>query len=223
MGIQGVIFDLDGTLIQSLPDIAASMNRTLEAYHLPVHPLGAYNTMVGNGAWTLAARAVGARQDLTEAVYKAYRADYAAHTCVLSHPYDGIMDLLQALNRMRMPITVFSNKDHDDVLSVIRHYFPDIGFALLRGRQEGVPLKPAPDGALQIASTLGILPCRTLYVGDTGTDMDCGNRAGMVTVGVTWGFRSREELKEHRACHIVDKPGELLALIDESGDSAAPR
>lgn len=211
--MKGVIFDLDGTLLQSLPDIASSMNRTLRRFGLPEHPLEAYNTMVGNGARKLTERAVGSRLELTEQVYRAYRQEYAAHTCVDSYPYEGVVPMLEALGQKSIPICVFSNKDHPDVLSVVRHYFAGIRFAQVRGRQDGVALKPDPEGALLIAEALGISPRDMLYVGDTGTDMDCGRNAGMVTVGVTWGFRSRGELEEHRACHIIDKPGELLRLV----------
>ena len=211
--MKGVIFDLDGTLIQSLPDIAGSMNRTLRRFGLPEYPLAAYNTMVGNGAYTLARRAVGERQDLLDNVYRAYRLEYAAHTCVDSYPYEGIIPMLDALNSRSVPACVFSNKDHQDVLSVVGHYFPGIRFAQVRGRQEGVALKPDLEGALLIADALVAAPEEILYVGDTGTDMDCGANAAMITVGVTWGFRTRAELKEHRACHIIDRPGELLEII----------
>ena len=210
---KGVIFDLDGTLLQTLPDIGGSMNRVLKRFGLPEHPLEAYNTMVGNGAWILTQRAVGDHSEMTEQVYHAYRAEYAAHTCDQSYVYPGINDTILALRDRGILLTVFSNKDDPDVNSVIHHYFPENPFALLRGRMEDIPIKPAPDGALMIADALAMSADEILYVGDTGTDMDCGNNAGMETVGVTWGFRTKAELIEHRARHIIDRPEELLDLL----------
>ena len=212
---QGVIFDLDGTLLQTLPDIGGSMNRVLSRFGLDPHPIEAYKTMVGNGAMTLTERAVGSRKDLTIQVYEAYRKEYAAHTCDSSYIYPGITELLAALRARGIRIAVFSNKDDPDVRTVIHHYFPVGTFSLLRGRMPDVPLKPAPDGALMIADTFGLQPSDILYVGDTGTDMDCGHNAGMMTVGVTWGFRTRDELLQHRAFHVIDQPLQLLALLDE--------
>lgn len=211
--IKAVIFDLDGTLIQSIPDIGGSMNRVLQRFGLQPHPLEAYYTMVGNGARILTERAVGEHRELIDAVYKAYRKEYAAHTCDSSHPYDGIPEMLKSLRDSGIMTAVFSNKDHEDVVSVLKHYFPEHTFNAVRGRMEGVALKPAPDGALLIAQEMDLTPQEFLYVGDTGTDMDCGKNAGMETVGVTWGFRTRAELEMHQACHIIDRPEELLDLI----------
>ncbi len=210
---RAVIFDLDGTLLQTLPDIGGSMNRVLERFGLPAHPLEAYNKMVGNGAMKLTERAVGNKgHSLTEQVYHAYRAEYAAHTCDKSYIYPGIMKTIRELRKLGIILTVFSNKDDPDVKSVIDHYFPEHPFKTIRGRMEGIPLKPEPDGAYMIAKTLDLEPSEFLYVGDTGTDMDCGNNANMETVGVTWGFRTREELIEHHARHIIDKPEQLISL-----------
>ena len=211
--IKGVLFDLDGTLLQTIPDIAASMNRVLERFELPVHPEEDYKTFLGNGAKVLTERAIGNRRELFEKVYKAYREEYAAHTCELTRPYDGIPDMIRSLRDRGLIATVFSNKDQADTENVIHYYFPDGPFAIVRGRQEGIPLKPTPDGALMIAEELHLTPSEILYVGDTGTDMDCGHNAGMITVGVTWGFRSREELEKHKACHLIDRPAELLELL----------
>ncbi len=210
--IRAVIFDLDGTLIHTLPDIGGSMNRTLARFGLQQHPLDAYRTMVGNGAWNLTLRAVGERRDMADRVYEAYRAEYAVHACDASHPYPGIPELLNALTDRGIRAAVFSNKDDGDVRTVLAHYFPGYRFACVRGRMEGVAIKPSPEGALLIAEAMGLRPDEFLYVGDTGTDMDCGRNAGMTTVGVTWGFRTREELVGHHACHVIDEPAQLLAL-----------
>jgi len=210
---KAVIFDLDGTLVQSLPDISASMNRVLERFGLEPHPLEAYNYMVGNGARRLTGRAIRDRQDLLEPVYQAYVREYAAHSRENTHVYEGIPELLDRLRALRVPACVFSNKDDGDVANVVRYYFPQYPFAAVRGRREGVPLKPAPDGALLCAEQLGLAPGEFLYVGDTGTDMDCGSAAGMTTVGVTWGFRTAQELRDHGACRVIDRPAELIDCL----------
>ena len=211
--MKAVIFDLDGTLLYTLPDIAGSMNRVLRRFGLPEHPVEKYCYMVGNGAMKLTERAVGGRLDMRNQVYAAYREEYAAHTCDLTAPYPGIPELLAKLKERGILTAVFSNKDHEDTLSVLEHYFAPGTFSMTLGHKQGLALKPAPDGALLIAKTLGVAASEFLYTGDTGTDMDCGNVAGMTTVGVTWGFRPREELKIHQACHIIDRPEEMLLLL----------
>ena len=214
MMMKAVIFDLDGTLVNSLPDIAAAMNRTLKKFDLPVHPVERFNYMVGGGASNLASQAVGDRQDLHLKVLEVYRADYAKNCRVDSHIYDGVMDMLTELKNRGLALCVFSNKDQWDVQSVVDYYFPGFPFAHVRGKTADMPLKPKPDGALYIAGQLGVLPEECLYIGDTGTDMECGNAAGMKTVGVTWGFRKREELEDAHAQVIIDHPRELISLVD---------
>ncbi len=210
---QSAIFDLDGTLINSLPDIAGAMNRSLAKCGLPGFQVEDYRLKVGNGVFKIAERSVGSRLDLMPQVLSYYMKDYAENCCVDSFVYPGITEALEQMARAGLSLSVFSNKDQGDVERVMRHYFPGITFACIRGRQEGVPLKPAPDGALRIARELGVSPERTLYVGDSMMDMICGAQAGMATVGVTWGFRDREELVEHHARFLIDRPEELPGLI----------
>lgn len=211
---KAVIFDLDGTLVNSLPDIAAAMNRTLEKFSLPVHEVELYKYMVGGGASNLASRAVGEKQEFHQQVLDIYRADYAKNCRIDSHIYDGVMDMLEALKKRGLALCVFSNKDQWDVQNVVDYYFPGFPFAHVRGKTADMPLKPNPAGALYIAEKLGVLPADCLYIGDTGTDMECGNAADMETVGVTWGFRKQEELEAAHARHIIHHPLELIALVD---------
>ena len=210
---QSAIFDLDGTLINSLPDIAGAMNRSLARCGLPGFRVEEYRLKVGNGVFKIAERSVGDRTDLMPQVLAYYMKDYAENCCVDSFVYPGITEALGRMAEAGLSLSVFSNKDQKDVERVMRHYFPGIHFACIRGRQEGVPLKPAPDGALLIARELGVRPERTLYVGDSKMDMLCGGQAGMVTVGVTWGFRDREELIENHARFLIDRADELPGLI----------
>lgn len=210
---KAVIFDLDGTLVNSLPDISAAMNRALEKSGLPTFEENAYKYKVGNGVFKLAERAVGDHLDCLEQVLATYMADYAQNCRVHSYVYKGIEEMLLGLKELGLKICVFSNKDQADTESVIAYYFPEIDFDVIRGRVDAVPLKPAPDGALIIAAQLGLNTNECWYVGDTSMDMNCGNSAGMETVGVLWGFRPREELAASGAQHIIVEPRELLNLV----------
>ena len=211
---KGVIFDLDGTLLHSLPDIAAAMNRALTQFGLPTFEENAYKYKVGNGVLKLTERAVGERRDMYEQVKQAYMADYAEHNRVNTRPFRGVPELLRELNARGVPVCVLTNKDQRDAETILAHYFPEISFAMVRGRVEGVPLKPDPTGALLLSSGIGAAPADCLYVGDTSTDMNCGVRAGMETVGVLWGYRPREELVASGARHLISEPAELLHLAE---------
>ncbi len=211
---KGVVFDLDGTLIHSLPDIAAAMNRSLAKYGLPGFEEAAYKYKVGNGVLKLTERCVGERKDLYDAVKAAYMEDYARNNRVNSRPFRGVEDMLRALLQRGVPAAVLTNKDQGDAESMLRHFFPDIAFAAIQGRCEGVPLKPDPAGALLIARKFGADPADCLYVGDTSTDMNCGTAAGMETVGVLWGYRPREELTANGARHLISDPMELINLAE---------
>ncbi len=211
---KGVIFDLDGTLINSLPDIAAAMNRSLAKFGLPVHEENSYKYKVGNGVIKLTERSVGERTELLDQVLAAYMADYAENCRVNTFAYKGVPEMLQGLLDRGMKIGVLSNKDQADVDKVLAHYFPTIAFTVTRGRVEGVPLKPDPAAALLIAQDMGLTPAECWYVGDTSMDMNCGNAAGMETVGVLWGFRPREELVASGARELIAEPEELLRLVE---------
>lgn len=207
-----VIFDLDGTLVHSLPDIAAAMNRSLRKFGLPVFEESAYKYKVGNGVLKLTERCVGERKDLYQQVLETYKADYAVNNQVNSKAYLGVPEMLKALCEKGVDVCVLTNKDQRDAERVLGHYFPDVHFSVIRGRTEGVPLKPDPTGALMIAAQLGLEPADCWYVGDTSTDMNTGNAAGMETIGVLWGYRPREELTANGARHLVSEPGEIVDL-----------
>jgi phosphoglycolate phosphatase len=214
MAVRAVLFDLDGTLLNTLEDIADSMNRALSDSGLPEHPLNAYRFFVGDGVKTLTRRVTGLHEELVPIVQKAYQSYYTAGSKNKTRPYDGVAIMLAGLVRHGLKLCVFSNKPHQNTLNVIAYYFPDTHFDAVHGQKENVPVKPDPTGALEIARELQIPPNEFLYVGDTGVDMDCANAAGMIPVGVLWGFRSREELMEHHARYLIEKPEELLNLVD---------
>ncbi len=211
---KAVIFDLDGTLVNSLPDISASMNRALSQNGLPTFEERDYCYKVGNGVIKLTERAIGEHTEAFQAVLDAYMADYAVNCGVNTYAYAGVESMLNALTERGLRVCVFSNKDQADVESVMATYLPSVSFSAQRGRVEGVPLKPDPTGALMIAEQLGVRPGECWYVGDTSMDMRCGNDAGMETVGVLWGFRPREELVQSGAKHLIAEPMELLSLVD---------
>lgn len=207
---RAVLFDLDGTLTNTLEDIAFAMNRALRLHGLPEHPVDAYRYMVGDGAKVLAQRAVGERAELAGEVQRTYQSYYQEHNLERTRPYEGVPELLEALQTQGVKLCVFSNKPHADTCRVVAHFFPQISFAVVRGQVEGVPVKPDPAGALAVAEEAGVAPEDFLYLGDTNVDMRCALRAGMHPVGVTWGFRTAEELRAAGAERLLNHPLELM-------------
>ena len=211
--IRAVLFDLDGTLTNTLDDIADAMNRALRLHDLPQWPVEAYRYLVGDGAKKLAERAVRERQELAGSVRREYQAYYEKHTRVKTQPYAGVPEMLRALQDRGVPLAVFSNKPDADTKGVVSHFFPEIDFTAVRGQVEGVPVKPDPAGALIVAEQLGVAPGDVLYLGDTSTDMCCARNAGMHPVGALWGFRTEEELRSSGAEHIIAAPMDLVTLL----------
>ena len=209
---RAVLFDLDGTLTDTLSDIACAMNRALRLHGLPEWPVDAYRYLVGNGAKVLSERCVRERQELAPAVRADYQAYYEQHNLVRTRPYDGVPEMLRALAEAGMTLAVLSNKPDADTKNIVRHFFPDIPFSVVRGQVEGVPVKPDPAGAIAVAREMGVAPGDFLYLGDTAVDMRCALAAGMHPVGALWGFRTAEELRDNGAEALVQQPGELLAL-----------
>ena len=209
-----VLFDLDGTLINSLPDISGCMNTVLKQHGLPVHPQDAYRHFIGNGSRVMAGRAAGnVTAEMHEALYADYCPLYAAHCYDLSFVYDGIKELLDALRSDGLRLAVFSNKEDPDVLNMINHYFPADTFEIIRGHLPHMPLKPDPAGALAIAAEMGVSPAECWYLGDTAVDINTCHAAGMELIAVSWGFRSTEELIAAGAERIVDTPFQALSVI----------
>ncbi|MBL8968357.1 MAG: HAD family hydrolase [Spirochaetaceae bacterium] len=211
-----VIFDLDGTLADTIEDIAASVNGALARRGLPAHDIPAYKRMVGDGLTTLVTRALppelrGAA--LVEELRAEAAAAYAAAPLAATRPYAGIRELLAELKRRGLPFAVLSNKPHALAVTVVAGLFPEAGFALVRGESPDFPKKPDPAAALDIARRLGAAPADCLYVGDSDVDMATARSAGMRAVGVAWGFRGSGELREAGADRVIEEPRELLALL----------
>jgi phosphoglycolate phosphatase len=212
-----VIFDLDGTLLDTLGDLATSVNYALRVHGYPEHPLDAYRFFVGNGARELIARALPPehRDDATiDRLREDFRAYYAdGHDTILTRPYPGIAELVERCRRAGVEMAVASNKFQSATDKLSRYYFGSETFRIILGQREGVPVKPDPAIVRQILSETGILPEDTLYVGDSGVDMETARRAGVESVGVTWGFRPREELQACGAQHLVDHAEQIWAII----------
>ncbi len=214
LDIRAVLFDLDGTLADSLADLANATNWALAQLGCPTHPLENYRYFVGDGARQLCARALPAdRHDLVDDTLRLMRERYDAHCFDLTKLYEGIPELIAALAERRFRLAVLSNKPDVFTKRMITHYFNPSPFAIVRGQLPNVPLKPDPTAALQIAQELGVPPAQWLYLGDTNTDMQTARSAGMHAIGVLWGFRDREELVESGAEHIVASPEEVLGLL----------
>jgi phosphoglycolate phosphatase len=212
--VRAVLFDLDGTLADTLADLANATNWALAKLGCPTHPLEAYRWMVGDGARELCVRALPAdKQELLDEAVRLMRKRYDAHCFELTRLYPGIPELVSALIERRYRLAVLSNKPDDFTKRVIAHYFKPSPFDAVRGQLPNVPLKPEPTAALQIAGELGVPAAQWLYLGDTNTDMRTARYAGMTPVGVLWGFRNREELVESGAEHLVAKPGDVLKLL----------
>lgn len=213
MAIKAALFDLDGTLTNTLDDIANAMNRALRLHGLQEFPVSDYRYLVGDGVKKLAERACRGKKELEDSVRRTYQAYYQTHAQVMTAPYEGIAEMLDELRRRGIRLAVFSNKPHADTCRVVAHYFPDVVFEVVRGQQEGTPVKPDPAGALAIADEMGLQPAEFVYLGDTATDMRCAVNAGMWPVGVLWGFRSAEELLENGARMMIEKPMRILDIL----------
>lgn len=212
---RAVLFDLDGTLLNTLDDIADAMNTTLVSFGIAPWEKDVYRYLVGNGARVLAERAARDRQDLADQVLAAYQRRYEAHLMDKTRPYDGMTDTLRKLKNLGIPMFVLSNKPDADTRRIITRSFPDIPFAHVQGQLPDVPRKPDPAAALQIADQAGISPEDFWYVGDTSVDMECAVRAGMKAVGALWGYRTRTELEGSGAEYLIRYPEELVRILEE--------
>ena len=212
--VRAVLFDLDGTLADTLADLANAINAALAAVGCPLHPRDKYRHLVGDGARTWCARALpAARQELVDTVRERMRAHYDAHCFDETQLYAGIPELITALRDQNYTLAVLSNKPDDFTQRMIAHYFPAGTFQVVRGQVAGTPLKPDPAAALAITKQLDIPAREWLYLGDTNTDMQTATAAGMIPVGVLWGFREKEELLASGAASIVATPADVLKLL----------
>jgi len=215
--MKAIIFDLDGTLLNTLDDIADSMNHVLQSRGLPTHPTEAYKLFIGDGIYNIVSRAAGDAEasghDMA-ALVEEYRAEYTRRQADKTAPYEGIPELLAALTGRGVKMAVLSNKPHADTVRIIADYFPGIHFDSVLGQSPGRPIKPDPAGAFEILETLGESRSNVVYLGDSGTDMRLASVAGFKAVGALWGFRGRAELTTNGADAFVETPMEVLRFFE---------
>ena len=211
-----ILWDLDGTLIDSLEDLSTAVNHALALRGLPAHPVPAYRKMVGHGVRNLVRQAlIAAGRPLEEAVddaLKDFKAYYAAHIDVFTHPYPGIPELLRELQAEGILLAVTSNKFQEGTERLVRTLFPDIRFAAVLGDRPGFPLKPSPEIVEEVLARTGIAPEEALLVGDSPTDMKTAAAGGIDAVAVTWGYRTEEELAGNR---LVRSVAELRSAVKD--------
>ena len=212
-----LIFDLDGTLVDSLPGIATSLNRTLVTHGLPAQSHAAIRSFIGGGLRLLIQRAAPAGTDpaVIDSFVTFYKKDYDLTWIEGSLIYPGIHEMLDTLRNSGMQLAVLSNKIHDFTVVMTRALFPDIRFVEVLGQQEGAPHKPHPAGALQIARAFGTAPQNCVVIGDSTIDLETAANAGMHAVAVAWGYHDRKNLLASGATRLIEHPSELPdALAD---------
>lgn len=216
MTYKAIIFDLDGTLLNTLEDLADAVNRVLVGRGFPMHTLDEYRYFIGDGATMLITRALPEEQrndDTIRACLEDFRQDYAQNWNVKTRPYDGIKEMLDALTARGLKIAVLSNKPHEPTKRCVVDLLPNWTFDVILGQRDAVYRKPDPAGALEVAERLNIPRADFLYLGDSAIDMKTAIAAGMFPVGVLWGFRSAEELLENGARALIKRPLEILNLL----------
>ena len=212
MIFRAIIFDLDGTLVDSLEDIADSMNRVLAAAGLPIHPMDAYRYFIGDGIEKLASRALPEAMRTSAGVaefIEAMKADYARHWADKSRPYPRIPELLRTCRAAGLKMAVLSNKPHDPAVAMVDRLLTASTFAQVWGARPETPRKPDPTGALEMARTLKVAPERCLYLGDMPVDMQTAESAGMFAAGALWGMRGAEDLLAAGAQALFRTPEDL--------------
>lgn len=220
---RAVIFDLDGTLLDTLEDIGRSANQVLEAFGFASHPIDAYRQFIGEGVGTLFARALpegtaGHDPGLVDRCKAGFSQVYGASWNVATRPYPGIPELLDELVGRSLGLAVLSNKPDAFVRQCVDEYLACWPFCSVHGDRDGVPRKPDPTGALHAAGGLGVSPEAILYLGDSSIDMITAVRAGMVAVGAGWGFRTADELSSTGAVQVISHPLDLIELLDHAGE-----
>ncbi len=206
------IFDLDGTLVDSLRDIAESANTCLTLLGLRPRPVDDYRYLVGEGVPTLCRRAIGdTHPHMVNRLADLVRASYRVRPLRYTKPYAGINEMLDRLRHQKVKLAVLSNKPHEMSVRVVREFWSDNVFASVYGFIDEEHRKPNPHYALKICEELGVSPADTWLIGDTPTDVETAARAGATSVGVTWGFRSRDDLSAAGADRIIDSPAELIS------------
>lgn len=215
--IKACIFDVDGTLTNTVRTLAYFVNAETAKHGIPPAPIEKFKYFAGNGARILIHRVLAyhgiENASLEDTILKDYNAAYDANFLYLCTLYDGIADMITALHTHGITLAVLSNKPQPTTEKIINAFFGVDIFSIVLGQREGVPLKPNPCGVFEILQVLQCKKEECLYIGDTAVDVHTGKNAGLTTVGVLWGFRERQELEEAGAAYIIDQPSALLPLV----------
>jgi phosphoglycolate phosphatase len=217
-----VIFDMDGTLLNTLEDLGDCMNRVLARAGYPTHPIDDYRYFVGDGIMNLVRRVLPEQRRDEETIRQIQTAmveEYGKHWADKTDLYPGVSGLLDELMNREIKRGILSNKPHSSTEAIANRFFKDWRFDPVFGARDGVPRKPDPAAALEICAHWGLEPSEVLYAGDTNTDMQTARQGGMFAVGVLWGFRSREELIENGAKELIATPQDILQFIDDGSRS----
>ena len=212
---QLAIFDLDGTLINSIQDLANAINFSLEQMHYPTHPLNAFYHFVGNGVPKLCQRALpdsASPEDIADLLNR-FNTYYQAHCMDCTRPYDGIPEVLEQCRKNGILLAVASNKSNPFVQKIVHTLFPGNPFDLILGASNERPKKPAPDMVLHIMNTFHVSPAQTIYIGDSNVDIQTAKNAGVTSVGCVWGFRGKNELVLAGADLLADTPSNLSQFL----------
>lgn len=210
------VFDLDGTLVNSVYDIADALNTCLTQLGKPEYPLEEYYRMVGDGMYMLCRRALPeGTQEEVDRLVAMYSRRYRENCCVRTRPYDGMLQLLKDLQQQGVKLAILSNKPHDQTLAVVSTLLPGIEFFCVRGQSDAFPRKPDPAALQALMELAKVSPEETVYIGDSDVDVYFGKNAGVQTVGVSWGFRGEPELKTAGADHIAANPEELKQILSQ--------
>lgn len=214
--IKAIIFDMDGTVLNTIEDIMVAVNHALKLKGLPLKTRDEVKKAVGNGAFKLIERVVPKSYTLeeTKTLFHLYQNYYDEHSQVYTKPYPGILELLKELKRRKLKLGVVSNKFEHLVAGLNHDFFLDL-FDVVVGEVKGIPIKPAPDMVYKALDLLDVSKEETLFVGDSEVDIDTAANALVKSVGVTWGFREEALLIEHQADYIISEPSELLVVIDK--------
>lgn len=210
-----VIFDLDGTILNTLEDLADACNWVCRQYGWPEHPVDAYRYFVGNGMAKLLERALPAQaqeEPLRQQVMEDFLSYYNDHKADKTRPYAGMAQAIARIKQGGVQVAVLTNKPHQAALDVAERYYPGV-FDLVQGAMPQIPVKPDPTLLRSVMERMGATAQNTLFVGDSNVDIQTARNGGIPACGVLWGFRTRQELEEEGAQFIVSEPGELVSLI----------
>ncbi|WP_295217383.1 HAD-IA family hydrolase [Ruminococcus sp.] len=212
---QLAILDLDGTLVNSIEDLANAVNHTLIEMHYPIHPLEAFYQFVGNGVKKLCERALpaDASAEAAEQLLSQFYVYYEKHCLDCTRPYDGMISALDSLKANGMQLAVASNKPQKFVETIVTHFFGTERFDQILGSNDTRPRKPSPEILLEIMSACGAAPEETVMIGDSDVDILTARNAGMDSIGCTWGFRGKAELEQAGAVYLADAPLDLIGFL----------